>query len=131
MFNYKIITPNNFYFKNNMDVPQDNVLLPLLSNICLHELDFFMNNLIKKYYKGKFPTVNPKYYKKLKLKRCEKTLTNEMQKLIKKRKCRLLLNEEIKPYYQDRDYIRIKYIRYADDFLVGMRARAKKRRVIV
>lgn len=122
MFNSRVLAPNNFYFKNNMGVPQGNVLSPLLSNIYLHEFDFFMDNLIKKYYKGKSPSVNQKYYKKLELNKYESTLANEIQNLIKRNKRKHLFNKGIKPYLIDHNYLRMKYVRYAEDFLVGIQA---------
>ena len=56
MFNCKVLISEKFYFKSNMGVFQPNVLSVLLCNIYLHELDLFMANLTKKYYKGVSPT---------------------------------------------------------------------------
>jgi retron-type reverse transcriptase len=122
MFNCRVLAPNNFFFKNNTGVSEGNVLSPLLCNIYLHELDIFMTNLIKKYYKGNSPTVNKEYYKILDLNKYERTLTNEIQNSIKRAKRRQLFNKGIKPYLHDGNYIRMRYVRYADDFLVGIRA---------
>lgn len=122
MFNCRVLAPNNLYFKNNMGVPQGNVLSPLLCNIYFHELDIFMTILKDKYHKGKSPTVNQEYYKKLELNKYEKTLTNETQDSIKRDRRKQLFHKGIKPYLHDGNYIRMRYMRYADDFLVGIRA---------
>ena len=121
MFNCKILAPENFYFKNDKGVPQGNVLSPLLCNIYLHELDLFMEELIKKYKKGSNPTPNDIYYKKLELTKYERTLSNEMQENRTRSKRRQLFNQGIKPYLHDGNFIRVRYIRYADDILIGVR----------
>ena len=121
MFNCKILAPENFYFKNDKGVPQGNLLSPLLCNIYLHELDLFMEEFIKKYKKGSNPTPNDIYYKKLELTKYERTLSNEMQKNRIRSKRRQLFNQGIKPYLHDGNYVRVRYIRYADDILIGVR----------
>lgn len=121
MFNCRILTPENFYLKSVKGVPQGNVLSPLLCNIYLHELDVFMVNLTKKYHKGTFPTKNKEYFKKLELSKYERTLTNEIQNNFKRSRRRQLFNKGIKPYLHDGNYIRVRYIRYADDILIGVR----------
>ena len=121
MFNCKILAPEKFYFKNNKGVPQGNILSPLLCNIYLHELDLFMKELTKKYRKGSNPTLNDTYYKKLELTKYERTLSNEMQENRRRSKRRQLFNQGIKPYLHDGNYIRVRYIRYADDILIGVR----------
>jgi retron-type reverse transcriptase len=121
MFNCKILAPENFYFKNDKGVPQGNVLSSLLCNIYLHELDFFMEELMKKYKKGSNPTRNDIYYKKLELTKYERILSNEMQENRTRSKRRQLFNQGIKPYLHDGNFIRVRYIRYADDILIGVR----------
>jgi group II intron reverse transcriptase/maturase len=121
MFNCRILTPENFYFKSVKGVPQGNVLSPLLCNIYLHELDVFMVSLTKKYHKGISPSKNKEYFKKLELSKYERTLTNEMQNNLKRSRRRQLFNKGIKPYLHDGNYIRMRYIRYADDILIGVR----------
>lgn len=121
MFNCKILAPENFYFKKDKGVPQGNILSPLLCNIYLHELDLFMNELMKKYKKGSRPTKNNIYYKKLELTKYERTLSNEMQENRLRTKRRQLFNKGIKPYLHDGNFIRVRYIRYADNILIGVR----------
>lgn len=90
-----------------MSVFQSNILSLVLSNIYLHELDVFMTELTKKYHKGDHPTPNEAYYKKLKLNKYEKTLTNEIQNKIKWSKRRNFFNKGVKLYFHNSNYIRI------------------------
>ena len=74
-----------------------------------------MINLTKKYYKSKSPIVNQKYYKKLELNKYEKILTNKIQNSIKKDRCKELFFKGIKSYFHDGSYIKVRYVRYAND----------------
>lgn len=121
MFNCRILSPKKFYFKNSKGIPQGNVLSPLLCNIYLHELDMFMQILEKKYHKGTYPTQNKEYFKKLDLDKYERALSYELQTRRLRSKRRILFNKGIKPYLHDGNFIRVRYIRYADDFLIGVR----------
>lgn len=121
MFNCNILSLENFYFKRNKGVPQGNVLSPLLCNIYLHELDLFMQNLKEKYDKGSFPTKNEEFFKELDLNKYERALSYELQNRRVRSKRRELFNKGIKPYLHDGNFIRVRYIRYADDFLIGVR----------
>ena len=121
MFNTAILTPENFHFKDNNGIPQGNVLSPLLSNIYLHELDLFMQELKKKYDKGSQPTRNEEYFKKLELSKYERVLSSEMQNNRIRSKRRQLFNQGVKPYLHDGNFIRIQYVRYVDDILIGVR----------
>jgi group II intron reverse transcriptase/maturase len=96
--------------------PQGGIISPLLSNIYLNDLDRFVEDtLIPVYTKGESRSVNLEYAK------------------LQKRRTRALkaLNfEEVKPLTQtlrsmpsmdmkSKGYRRLRYIRYADDFLLG------------
>jgi group II intron reverse transcriptase/maturase len=95
-------------------VPQGGIISPILSNIYLHEFDVYMEELAKKLTKGKSKKENPVYLKLsgrrtycLKTKRYEEAaeLLKEMRKIPSKDQ-------------MDSNYTRVKYVRYADDFVI-------------
>jgi len=96
--------------------PQGGIISPLLSNIYLNELDRFAEDtLIPTYTKGKRRRSNPEYmglYSQIQAAQRRddldevKRLRRELRKLTRGVPC-------------DPDYRRLRYIRYADDFLLG------------
>lgn len=117
---------------SNVGIPQGNVLSPVLSNIYLHELDKFMQIQIEMSKKsGPTSKDNPKY-KKVHTKisnmrqyflptyRRNRTLTEEQEK---ERLKEILKLEKVRAKYPSKipaSGYRIYYVRYADDFLVGV-----------
>jgi group II intron reverse transcriptase/maturase len=99
IFNGKII-------EHISGTPQGGILSPLLSNIYLHELDTFMDNIMDEYQGMKnTPKTNPMYRKYMDKAR------ERNPKLARKYPA---------AYPFDSDYRYIRYVRYADDFLVGI-----------
>lgn len=104
------------YHKTMSGAPQGGIISPLLSNIVLNELDRFVEDiLIPKYTKGKKRKASPEYdslmYQKMK---ARKRRDYDAVKAIEKQKRQIPICEPNDPNYR-----RLRYIRYADDFLLG------------
>lgn len=118
--------------KTYSGVPQGGICSPILANIYLHELDQFLEVKASEFNRGKLRKVNPEYTKlqgplqkaKDELFTAEKMggafpfFFEEQKKVIKDldQKRRKL------PYYDvnDPSFKRLRYIRYADDFAIGL-----------
>jgi group II intron reverse transcriptase/maturase len=113
------------YHHTYSGVPQGGILSPLLSNIYLHELDTFIEDvLIPKYTRGKTKSSNPEYvYYKGQIERARKRGDYaEAKRLIKIR--RELPTQDT----HDPNFRRLQYVRYADDFIlsfIGSKQEAK------
>ena len=104
--------------------PQGGVISPILSNIVLNELDVFASSLIEDFDKGKRRPQNPEYIRlanaKARLRR-EMNIegnTPESEKRLKALQSQAL---SIPPSVENTDrFKRLKYCRYADDFIMGV-----------
>jgi group II intron reverse transcriptase/maturase len=98
--------------------PQGGIVSPILANIYLHELDEFIEGLRKKYEKGDKKHLDKEYrrlqYRKLALAEKGETQSQEFRTLLKR------LRETPAMQVDDPDFIRIKYLRYADDWILGI-----------
>lgn len=108
------------YNQTYSGTPQGGTLSPLLANIFLHELDKFIEEeLVPQYNKGKSRNPNP-VYKRTKS-RIE-TLRRRTQKPVNPKELRALQKQLFSlPSMEthDPEYRRLRYIRYADDFILG------------
>lgn len=104
------------YHRTLSGVPQGGVISPLLSNVYLNELDRFVENeLIPECTQGKRRRRNPQY-RKLQWARdvASKEGNREKVKDLEQRLRQLPYGDPNDPNYR-----RLRYVRYADDFLLG------------
>lgn len=98
--------------------PQGGLASPILANVYLHELDEKMQEIQTRYQQGEKKHPNPLY----------KHLSSQKARLVKKGATRTKTFRELVQQIRsipamvvnDPTFIRIKYIRYADDWLVGI-----------
>lgn len=121
MFNAKVLIGKELIHLAE-GVPQGNILSPLLSNVYFAKLDERVEHIINKYKKGERPTRNLKYYKAIQLTEEEKS-GRDVQQIneLKKKKTMIARKLGLTPSLLDDKYCRINYVRYADDFIVGVR----------
>ena len=104
------------YEETYSGTPQGGVLSPLLANIFLNELDQFIARELKpKWNKGKQRQRNPEYrkYEHLIRKARDAEDKDEVKRLQQ-------LQRQIPAHVvDDPNFRRIKYVRYADDFVIG------------
>lgn len=104
------------YHKTYSGTPQGGVLSPLLSNIVLHELDVYIEDVLKLHYsRGKKRHPNPEYQRVTRQirKARQQEDTERVHNLVQQRR-QLPRGDSHDPNYR-----RLKYIRYADDFILG------------
>jgi group II intron reverse transcriptase/maturase len=98
--------------------PQGGIVSPILSNIYLHELDTFVEQLQMELEKGKERRSNPEYRRvesrRHRLAKAGKADSREFRRL--GRQMRSLPSLDTR----DPNFVRIKYVRYADDWLIGV-----------
>jgi group II intron reverse transcriptase/maturase len=104
------------YHKTLSGTSQGGVISPILANIYLNKLDeYVVGTLIPEYTKGNRRKTSKEYLAVWKrLKRAKDSGKVELAKSL-----RALLKEQPIYDYQDLNYRRLRYVRYADDFLLG------------
>jgi len=100
-------------------VPQGGILSPLLSNVILHELDMYMEKRKLQYQSaslGQKPMIVNKAYTKLTtiIKKCKVLDQPKMRQEARR------LRDKTRYELPNPNYIQMEYVRYADDWLVGV-----------
>jgi group II intron reverse transcriptase/maturase len=102
------------FFESNIGLLQGNIISPILNNVYLHELDLYMDRLINLFHLGKSRKKNLKYRRFQYHMEKAKGDSSEIKSL---RKQRRKINSK-DPF--DRGFKRLYYVRYIDDFVVGV-----------
>lgn len=97
--------------KSNLGTPQGSVLSPLLCNIVLHDFDAFMSKLREEYNSGEKRRPNPEYVKLNSKRRYIRNISERKEILREMR--RIMASDPMDPNFK-----RLKYVRYADDFVI-------------
>jgi len=96
--------------------PQGGIISPLLANIYLDKLDKYVENeLIPRYTKGEKKAANPEYNKL----NCRSWYLHKKGRIEEARKVRRIAQEMPTQITDDPNFRRLRYVRYADDFLLG------------
>lgn len=98
--------------------PQGGIVSPILANIYLHELDKFVEDIKRELENGELKSPNPEYRalvrQKAKLAKQGQTKSDKFRGVLKEIKNLPSLNP------RDENFVRIKYVRYADDWVIGV-----------
>lgn len=115
------------FHKTFSGTPQGGLISPILANIYLDQLDKYIEQYIANFDTGKRRTSNPAYFK-LKNERCTLIRRINKGKHEELKQIRLQRIKEIEANIRlvssademDNGYKRLKYVRYADDFIIGV-----------
>jgi group II intron reverse transcriptase/maturase len=115
------------YHKTYSGTPQGGIISPILANIYLDKLDKYMEEYIQSFNKGekRSRTMEARRFQKRKS-GLNRKLKVEVDEKVRKqliKAIRKIEKERIKTSYgnpMDEGWKRLKYVRYADDFLIGV-----------
>ena len=100
--------------------PQGGNLSPILSNIYLNELDQMMAKKTAEFNRGKARRIHPEYRRLQRNIRREKATARETGDWMRFKALRNELHRMPASDSQDPEFRRLCYVRYADDFLIGI-----------
>jgi len=123
----------NWVYHNTFSgTPQGSIISPILANIYLHELDTFVEQYAQKFnkgtkrrrtveyqkYVGHYQYLHDRKYGKQRWPKLTPEQRMAALEELKEARSRMLQTPASDP--MDEDFRRITYVRYADDFLIGM-----------
>ena len=105
------------YNRTFSGTPQGSILSPLLANIYLNELDAYIEDvLIPQYTRGKRRAPNLEYYRLGYAIRCAREAGDDKRVQELELQRRMLPSQDV----TDPNFRRLQYLRYADDFILGV-----------
>jgi|JI61114C2RNA_FD_contig_123_26453_length_2136_multi_5_in_2_out_1_2 arsenate reductase-like glutaredoxin family protein len=122
MHKVNLLCLDGFLIQKINGIIKRSILSPLLCNIYFDKLDSFIKGEIKnKMERGTKPSMNPKYGNNIDIKSEERNLPLHIQNTIKKSRRRQIEKTGIKNIIEHEEFVRIKYVRYGSEFIVGVR----------
>ncbi len=98
--------------------PQGGIVSPILANIYLHELDEYVEQLQKELEKGEYRRFNPEY-RSLQKRRQHLGKTGRIKsKEYRESGVQMRKLPSLDP--KDPNFVRVRYVRYADDWVIGI-----------